>query len=255
MNKTKRKTIRLTIDGREIEAEKEKTILEAAREYGIEIPSLCYHPGLEPISACRLCIVEISKPSRNGKKRLVTSCTYLVEEGLIVETQSPVVRRNRKMLLELMLARVPDSDVIRQLAAEYGIHETRFPKYEDADNCILCMICVRICEAIGVSAIAPLYRGMDRYVDVPYTDDCIGCLACALSCPTNAIPFEEVGNKRRIWKKEFDLIRCEISGEPIGTREQIEHFAKRCDLPVEDFLKSDKARKMETAAADARVRI
>ena len=255
MSETKRKTVRVTIDGREVDAEEEKTILEVAKEYGIEIPALCYHPGLEAIGACRSCIVEISKPGWNGHKKLVTSCNYFVEEGLIVETQSPVVRTNRKMLFNLLLARVPNSDLIRQLAAEYGLHETSFPKREDADNCILCMICVQICEAIGVCAIAPLYRGPDRIVDVPHTDDCIGCLACALSCPTEAIPFEDVGNKRRIWEKEFDLVRCEISGEPIGTPEQIEYFAKKYDLPKEDFLKSDNVRKMETAAKGARVHI
>ncbi len=255
MSETRRKAVRLTIDGRSIDAEEGKTILEVAREHGIEIPRLCYHPGLEPIGACRMCIVEITKPGWNGRKRLETSCNYLIEEGLIVDTQNPVVRKNRKMLLDLLLARVPDSDVIRQLAAEYGLHDTNFPKRKDADNCILCMICVRICEAIDVCAIAPLYRGPDRIVGVPHKDDCIGCLACALSCPTNAIPFEEFDNKRRIWEKEFDLVRCKVSGEPIGTPEQIEHFAKRCGLPKEDFLKSDSARKKETAAKDARLRI
>ncbi len=255
MSETKLKTVRVTIDDRSIDAEEGKTILEVAQECGIQIPTLCYHPGLEPIGACRSCLVEISQPKRNGHKRLVTSCNYFVEEGLIVETQSPVVRTNRKMLFNLLLARVHDSDLIRQLAAEYGLHETSFPKREDADNCIMCVICVRVCEAIGVNAIAPLYRGQDRIVGVPHADDCIGCLACALSCPTEAIPFEESDDKRRIWEKEFDLVHCEVSGEPIGTPEQIEYFAKRYDLPKEDFRKSDKVRKMETAAKGARVKI
>jgi len=253
MIEEKRETVRVTIDGRSIDAERGKTILEVARETGIEIPSLCYHPGLEPFGACRLCVVEITKPGWDGWKKLVTSCLYPVEEELIVDTRSDEVRENRKVVLDLLLARVPDSDVIRQLAAEYGIHDTTYTKRENADTCIMCTICVRVCDAIGRSAIATLSRGPDKYVDVPDKDACIGCLACAMSCPTDAIPFEQFGGKRRIWGKEFDLIQDEVTGEPLGTPEQIEHFAARSGLPREYFLKSDKVRKKETAAAFARV--
>jgi bidirectional [NiFe] hydrogenase diaphorase subunit len=247
--------ISLSIDGNSIEVEEGTTILQAAGELGIKIPTLCYHPGLETIGACRLCVVEISKLEWNGHKKLEPSCLYVVEDGLIVNTQTSMVRESRKMLLNLLLARSPDSEVIRKLADEYGIHETSFPKRKDADNCILCMTCVQICEAIGVNAIAPLYRGPNRVVDVPRPDDCIGCLACALSCPTNAIPFEETDDKRRIWGKEFDLVRCWASGEPIGTLEQIWHFAKRSDIPIDSFLKSDKVREREDAAESVGVKI
>lgn len=252
-SETERKTVRITIDGYSAEAEKGKTILQVAREWGIQIPSLCFHPGLEPFGACRLCVVEITKPDWKDYKRLVTSCLYPVEEDLIVDTQSEEVRENRRVVLDLLLARVPDSDVIRQLAAEYGIEETSYTKRKDADNCIMCGICVRVCEAIGAGAISFLSRGPDKYVDVPDKDVCIGCLACALNCPTNAIPFEEIPDKRRIWGKEFDLVRCPTSGEPIGTREQIEHFAQRSGLPIESFLKSAKVRERENAAESVRI--
>ncbi len=145
----KKEMVRLTIDGRSIDAEKGRTILEVAREVGVEIPSLCYHPGVESFGACRLCVVEISKPGWNGGKDLVTSCLFPVEEDLIVDTRSEEVRENRKVVLDLQLARVPHSDVIRQLAAEYGVHDTSYEKREDADNCILCGLCVRVCEAVG----------------------------------------------------------------------------------------------------------
>ncbi len=245
--------VRLTIDGRSIDTEPGKTILEVARENGIEIPSLCYHPGLESFGACRLCVVEITKPGWDGWKKLVTSCLFPVEEDLIVDTRSEEVLENRKVVLDLLLARVPDSDVIRQLAAQHGIHDTTYTKRENADTCIMCGICVRVCDAIGCSAIATLSRGPDKYVDVPNKDACIGCLACAMSCPTEAIPFTEVGGKRIIWDKEFDLVQCTATGEYIGTQEQIDHFAKKSGLDKSYFEKSDMARKKETAAAFARV--
>ena len=245
---TKPETVQLTIDGSTIDAEEGKTVLEVARENDIEIPTLCYHPGIEPFGACRLCIVEVAKASRPGRKRLVTSCLYPVEKGLIVDTKSDVVYKNRKIVLKLLLARVPDSDVIRRLATEYDIHESRYVEREDADNCIMCGTCVRICKAIGVNAIATLSHGLDKYVGVPKKDVCIGCLTCALNCPTNAIPFEEADGKRRIWDQEFNLVLCWSSGEPIGTPEQIEHIAKQSGLPIDSFLKSAKARLKEQAA-------
>ncbi len=245
--------VRLTIDGRSINAEKGRMILDVARENGIEVPSLCHHPGLEPFGACRLCVVEITKPGWKGWKRLVTSCLYPVEEDLIVHTRSPEVMDNRRVVLDLQLARVPNSDVIRQLAAEYGIHDTSYTKREDADNCIMCDICVRVCDAIGASAIATLSRGPDKYVDVPNKDACIGCLACALSCPTDAIEFSEENGLREIWGRKFELVKCEGSGEFIATREQIEHFSKKSGLHPDYFTRSDMQRKKETAAALARV--
>lgn len=248
-----KETVRVTIDGRSIDAEKGKTILEVARECGIDIPSLCYHPGLEAFGACRLCVVEITKPNWDGWKKLVTSCLFPVEEELIVDTRSAEVMENRKVVLDLTLARVPNSPVIRQLAAEYGIHDTSYTKRKDADNCIMCTICVRVCEAIGANAIATLSRGPEKYVDVPNKDACIGCLACALTCPTDAIPFTEKDGVRKIWDKEFQLVKGEGSNEFIGTQEQIDHFVAKSGLSEDYFTKSDKQRKKETAASFARV--
>lgn len=178
--------LKLKIDDNQIETDGAGTLLEAARRAGIHIPTLCYHPALEPYGSCRLCSVEIEK---GGRKRVVTACNYPVEDGLVVRTSSPEIIDIRKMIVELLLARCPGERRIQDLAREYGIDKPRF-KLED-DSCILCGLCARVCEElVGVSAINSINRGVERDVDAPYNDiseDCIGCGSCALVCPTNAI--------------------------------------------------------------------
>ena len=185
--------ITLEIDGREVKAREGMTILEAAKSVNIDIPTLCYHPALTPFGACRICSVEIVQ---RGRSRIVTSCVYPVEEGLVVKTKSDRVIRDRKMLIELMLARAPKATVIQDLAREYGVEKTRF-KIEDEENlCILCGLCARICEErIGVSAINFIGRGINRKVGPPFeiqSEVCIGCGACYSVCPTGAIKLEDI---------------------------------------------------------------
>jgi NADH dehydrogenase/NADH:ubiquinone oxidoreductase subunit G len=99
------KEVTLKIDGKEVKATEGVTILEVARNIGIEIPTLCYNSALEPFGSCRVCSVEIT--DARGRKKVVTSCNYPVKEGLEVSTKSEKVLKTRKLLLELLLARCP----------------------------------------------------------------------------------------------------------------------------------------------------
>lgn len=184
------KKVRLNIDGKDVEAREEMTILEAARDAGIYIPTLCYHEKLAPYGACRLCTVEIS---RNGKARLVTACVYTVEDGLVVKTESPRVIKIRKILLELMLASAP---VMEDLARQHGVEKPRFEA--EKTQCILCGLCVRYCAEIKkANAITFVGRGVDRRVafvdEIVSTGVCMGCRECFALCPTGKIPRETDG--------------------------------------------------------------
>ena len=178
----------LIIDGQEVHAEEGQTILEVARENGIEIPTLCYHPLLEPYGACRLCTVEVI---RRGRSKLQTSCTHPAWDGLEVKTRSPAVIEARKTILELMLSRCPNVPVIQDLAREYGVTEPPFPAEDPDEKCILCGLCVRTChELVKADVLHFAESGVERKVGPPFmekTRQCIGCGACTIMCPTGAI--------------------------------------------------------------------
>lgn len=174
--------IKLNINGLDVTVDKGTTILEAARFLGFPIPTLCHMEGLSPYGACRLCIVEIGEGER---AKLVSSCTYLADEGLKVRTASNRVMRARKMILELLLASCPQSKVIQDLASKYEIRQQRFrQEYED---CILCGLCVRMCEEQMVAkAIGFQGRGENRRIGTPFdikSDVCRLCGGCIYVCP------------------------------------------------------------------------
>src|SRR5512145_777364 len=131
--------VNMIIDGKNVSAPKDAMLLEAIRGAGISIPTLCAHEAVTRSGACRLCVVEIKKGNRT---RIVTSCLYGVEEGLIVNTKSERALNVRRLVMELLLARCPESDVLKKLAKELGVDaQTRFLPDTDKGKCILCRSC------------------------------------------------------------------------------------------------------------------
>ena len=176
----------LDIDGKEVSAREETTILEAAQSAGIFIPTLCHHEKLNSYGACRICTVEVES---RGRVSLVASCVYPVESGLIVRTRSEKIDKTRKMLLELAMAHAPDSEVLRELAQEYGADKDRFEK--ESSFCILCGLCVRYCaEVKGKNAVGFIDRGAKREISfIPEiaAKECWDCKECFPLCPTEAL--------------------------------------------------------------------
>lgn len=176
--------LRMQIDGIEVGARQGMTLLEAARDAGISIPSLCHHEKLEPFGGCRLCIVEAEV---DGWTRLVVSCVYLAEENLIVRTRSEKIDRIRKTLLELLLAHAPDSPPLQDLAREYGADRDRFET--EASFCIHCGLCVRYCaEVKKKDAVGFMDRGVRKEISfLPEiaSRECNGCKECFPLCPTS----------------------------------------------------------------------
>ena len=178
--------ITLTIDGTEVEVQEGDSVLAAAKKLGIWIPTLCHNDALEPQGACRLCLVEIET---QGRRQRVASCAHPVTNGLKVFTDTEEVLENRKIVAELLLARCSENDQVKELCAKIGVTDTPFKKKEE--DCVLCGICVRMCnERMKVGAINFMSRGENRKVGTPfdeYSPVCMTCGACESTCPTGAI--------------------------------------------------------------------
>jgi bidirectional [NiFe] hydrogenase diaphorase subunit len=239
--------MKIQINGIPYDAVAGETVLSAARRHGVAIPTLCHHEAVEAYGGCRLCVVEIGK---EGRTRLVVSCLYPVEEGLEVRTASPKVLESRAMTMELLLARCPDTPAVRKLAAGAGILDTAFYKRKDPDACILCGLCVRICQEQGFSSLSLAWRGNRKIVGTPYRDasaDCVGCGACSRSCPTGAIPMEEGPGFREIWKRRFELVACKSCGRGFITREQADRMIRDRGFTEKDFETCDDCRRKAVA--------
>jgi NADH dehydrogenase/NADH:ubiquinone oxidoreductase 75 kD subunit (chain G) len=229
--------VNLTVDGKNISAPEGTMLLEAIRGAGISIPTLCAHEAVSRSGACRLCVVEIKKGKRT---RIVTSCLYAAEEGLIVETKSERVQNVRRLVVELLLARCPESEVLQKMAKELCVEpQARFATDTDKGKCILCRSCVRVCEeVVGVSAIGLFARGSHKTVGTPYnekSDACIGCGACVYVCPTGHIEMTSTEDKRKIWGRTFKMQTCDKCGKYFAPIDQLKYISKKTGVPLKEL--------------------
>ncbi len=260
-------TIHITLDGRSVECRGGQTVLEAARQNGLDIPTLCHHPALEAYGGCRLCVVEVAQ---GGRGRIVTSCNYEVRENLSVQTESERVLRSRRMTLELLLSRCPEAEVLRTLASRYGVERPRFPAEEE--DCILCGLCVRICrERMGVGVADFVGRGAEIRVDTPYhrgSEVCISCGACESVCPTGSIRLKTVYERPPLRQRsEFDMglrgrpsiyipFPQALPNAPVIDRSNCVHFqtgacgicAEVCPAKAIDYGQEDRIVEIQTGA-------
>ena len=200
-------TVKLTIDGREVEVPKGTLVIEAARKLGVEVPFFCYHPKLKPDGNCRMCLVSIEK-----MPKLQVSCSLPVSEGMVVHTNTAVVTDARKGVLDFLLANHPlDCPICDeggrcplqnysqkytgygQFKEEKRIYEKDYfsPLIEkEMNRCVQCMRCVRYCdEMVDSKALAPVHRGYQTEIG-HYGDkqlDCEFCGGCVQICPVGAL--------------------------------------------------------------------
>ncbi|MFH1874835.1 MAG: 2Fe-2S iron-sulfur cluster-binding protein [Pseudomonadota bacterium] len=228
--------IEITIDGKQVKAKAGERLLDVLRREGIFIPTLCDHEDLQPYGVCRLCIVEWD---RGDWAKVITSCNFPVKDGQIFRTKTEKIIRQRKMVMELTLARASKTPEVIELAKKMGVTSTRFPTKDE--GCILCGNCIRACsEIVEVDAICFAARGPDRKVSSPFFQeaiDCIGCGSCAYVCPTNYIKVEEDDKVRKfpLWNVEFEMAHCKKCGQKIAPKKQLEYLRQKANL-AEDWF-------------------
>lgn len=212
--------INLMIDGMDISVPKGSTILQAAKELKIDIPTLCYMQGIHEPSSCRICVVEVE-----GWRGLQPACVTKVDEGIVVKTSSKLVRETRKDILELILANHNRECLscvrnqkceLQKLSEDMGITSVYYEKkvvrsemdksgavVRDASKCILCGRCISVCSNVqNVNAIDVAYRGPHTSVAAPYEDklsdrSCINCGQCIKICPVGAL--QERDDTEKVW--------------------------------------------------------
>lgn len=226
--------VTLTIDGKQVTVAKEYTVLKAAQTIGIDIPALCYDPNLELVSACRLCVVEIE-----GSKKLQTSCSTKVKDGMLVSTESDRVVKVRRDILQLLLDSHPNDCLtchkagkclLQEYAYRYGVRfrehdgavrpklvDTSSPYIlKDDSKCILCGKCVRTCAEIKDEreVLSFAGRGYETRVvldadDTFESSKCVSCNRCVSVCPVGALIDKRELGKSRVWETDSKTVNCD----------------------------------------------
>jgi formate dehydrogenase alpha subunit len=228
-------TIQVTIDGREVTVPAGTTILDAARDLGIDIPTLCHHETLSPAASCRLCVVEVE-----GRPNLMPACATELVDGMSLQTESEAVVEARKLILDLLLSDHPLACItceqsggctLQEYCYRYGVEASTFegdkrklpiesdnPMIErDMNKCILCGKCVRVCAEVQVTnAIDFTERGFESQIAASFdnplaTDFCRFCGQCADICPTGAIANKQLKGTRT-WDREKVRTTCPFCG-------------------------------------------
>jgi len=189
--------VKVNINGQIVEVEEGTTIYKAAESAGFYIPTLCYTPIMEPYAACRICQVEVE---RDWGSELITSCNTTCVDGMKIKTDSERALVARRVILELMLDKCPNVPVLREMAVKHNMELPEMVPEEDAETCILCGLCVRVCsEVVGTYAISFAGRGAVREVSPPFDEEsetCIACGACFSVCPTGTVKMEDALGRR-----------------------------------------------------------
>jgi len=225
----KNQIIQLKIDGIDVEAEKGRTILEAAQLAGIRIPTLCHDRRLIPFGACRLCVVQ-----QKGKSEFLPACFTPAKEGMEISTRSPAVIESRKLQLQFILLNHPmicprcekeGECALQKLVYEYGVEETLYPwerisfpaddrshlLQRDSNKCILCGRCVRICDEVqGVGELSFSKRGIKTAIDTDFHRplQCEFCGQCMDTCPVGAITSDRFNYTIKEWELKETTTPC-----------------------------------------------